>query len=165
MGAPPGGGAGQAGAPGGGGVGGGGGSNNSQRSAAGRFFLQSKTGRAGRKTTDVVDAKDASARPPRLRRFRPAAAQTGTWPTRPLRIIIPTAPGGSPDMVARTLGAKLTERLGQPVIVESVTHGHRHPGQQHGVEVGAGRAHLCDADRRLHHPGGGGEDAALPPGP
>ena len=52
-----------------------------------------------------------------------SAAQTPAWPTRPLRIIIPTAPGGSPDMVSRTLGAKLTERLGQPVIVESVTHG------------------------------------------
>ena len=55
--------------------------------------------------------------------FSPSAAQTPAWPTRPLRIIIPTAPGGSPDMVSRTLGNKLTERLGQPVIVESVTHG------------------------------------------
>ena len=35
-------------------------------------------------------------------------AQTGNWPVRPLRIIIPTAPGGSPDTVARTLGNKLT---------------------------------------------------------
>lgn len=50
-------------------------------------------------------------------------AQTGSWPTRPLRVIIPTAPGGSPDLVARTIGAKLTERLGQPVIVESITQG------------------------------------------
>ena len=47
----------------------------------------------------------------------PARAQTGNWPVRPLRIIIPTAPGGSPDTVARTLGNKLTERFGQPVIV------------------------------------------------
>jgi tripartite-type tricarboxylate transporter receptor subunit TctC len=54
---------------------------------------------------------------------RASVAQTPAWPTRPLKIIIPTAPGGSPDMVSRTLGAKLTERLGQPVIVESVTHG------------------------------------------
>ena len=54
---------------------------------------------------------------------RPSVAQAPNWPTRPIRIIIPTAPGGSPDLVARTLGNKLTERLGQPVIVESVTHG------------------------------------------
>ncbi len=52
-----------------------------------------------------------------------AHAQSPTWPTRPLRIIIPTAPGGSPDMVARLLGNKLTERLGQPVVVESITQG------------------------------------------
>ena len=52
-----------------------------------------------------------------------AYAQSPEWPTRPLRIIIPTAPGGSPDMVARMLGNKLTERLGQPVVVESVVQG------------------------------------------
>ena len=52
-----------------------------------------------------------------------AKAQTVNWPTRPLRIIIPTAPGGSPDMVSRTLGNKLTERFGQPVVVESITQG------------------------------------------
>src|SRR6478609_8818263 len=52
-----------------------------------------------------------------------AKAQTGNWPTRPLRIIIPTAPGGSPDMVSRTLGNKLTERFGQPILVESITQG------------------------------------------
>jgi tripartite-type tricarboxylate transporter receptor subunit TctC len=53
----------------------------------------------------------------------PSVAQVANWPARPLRIIIPTAPGGSPDLVARLIGSKLTERLGQPVIVESVTHG------------------------------------------
>jgi tripartite-type tricarboxylate transporter receptor subunit TctC len=53
----------------------------------------------------------------------PASAQSAEWPQRALRFIIPTAPGGSPDLVARLLGSKLTERLGQPVIVESVTQG------------------------------------------
>jgi len=52
-----------------------------------------------------------------------ALAQTTSWPSRPLRIIIPTAPGGSPDLVSRLLGNKLTERLGQPIIVESVVQG------------------------------------------
>src|SRR5437588_12859198 len=50
-------------------------------------------------------------------------AQTADWPQRPLRIVIPTTPGGSPDLVARRLGGKLTERLGQPVSVESITQG------------------------------------------
>jgi tripartite-type tricarboxylate transporter receptor subunit TctC len=52
-----------------------------------------------------------------------AHAQGSAWPTRPLRIIIPTAPGGSPDLVARMLGNKITERLGQPVVVESIVQG------------------------------------------
>jgi tripartite-type tricarboxylate transporter receptor subunit TctC len=53
----------------------------------------------------------------------PALAETPSWPTRPLKIVIPTAAGGSPDTVARTLGQKLTERLGQPILVESITQG------------------------------------------
>ncbi len=52
-----------------------------------------------------------------------SVAQSPAWPTRALKIIIPTSPGGSPDMVARTLGSKLSERLGQPVVVESITQG------------------------------------------
>ena len=80
------------------------------------------------------------------------------WPTRPLRIIIPTAPGGSPDLVARMLGSKLTERLGQPVVVESVTQGVGLVGNQMVSQVDAGRAHVRDADRRLHDAGRGDED-------
>jgi tripartite-type tricarboxylate transporter receptor subunit TctC len=53
----------------------------------------------------------------------PRAMRAQAWPTRPLKITIPTAPGGSPDLVARLIGAKLGERLGQPVIVESMTQG------------------------------------------
>ncbi len=52
-----------------------------------------------------------------------ARAQSPAWPSRPIRIIIPTAAGGSPDLVARQIGSKLTERLGQPVVVESITQG------------------------------------------
>jgi tripartite-type tricarboxylate transporter receptor subunit TctC len=52
----------------------------------------------------------------------PARAQNN-WPQRPLRIIIPTAPGGSPDIAARLLGDKITGRLGQSVVVESMTTG------------------------------------------
>jgi tripartite-type tricarboxylate transporter receptor subunit TctC len=54
---------------------------------------------------------------------RVSVAQSATWPTKSIRIIVPTAPGGSPDVVARLLGSKFTERLGQPVVVESVPQG------------------------------------------
>lgn len=47
----------------------------------------------------------------------PAAAQT--WPTKPVRFIVPFPPGGSVDPLARLLGAKLSDALGQQFIVEN----------------------------------------------
>lgn len=41
------------------------------------------------------------------------------WPERPVRLIVPWAPGGSTDIVARILGADMTKRLGQQFIVEN----------------------------------------------
>jgi tripartite-type tricarboxylate transporter receptor subunit TctC len=53
----------------------------------------------------------------------PALGQEANWPQRPLRIIIPTSPGGSPDIASRLLGEKITGRLGQSIVVESMTTG------------------------------------------
>jgi tripartite-type tricarboxylate transporter receptor subunit TctC len=47
----------------------------------------------------------------------PAAAQQ--WPTKPVRLVVPFPPGGSTDPLARLLGIKLNESLGQQFIVEN----------------------------------------------
>jgi tripartite-type tricarboxylate transporter receptor subunit TctC len=55
----------------------------------------------------------------------PAAAQTHStssgqaWPSRPIRIVVPLPPGGSPDYLARLLSEKLQPVLGQPLVVEN----------------------------------------------
>ena len=48
-----------------------------------------------------------------------AAASAQDYPTKPIRLIIPFAPGGSVDIVARLIAAKLSERLGHQVIPEN----------------------------------------------
>jgi tripartite-type tricarboxylate transporter receptor subunit TctC len=46
-------------------------------------------------------------------------AQTAPWPSRPIRIITPQAPGGSGDVMLREFATRLAERLGQPVVVDN----------------------------------------------
>ncbi len=48
-----------------------------------------------------------------------ALAQSGAFPSRPIRFIAANAPGGGLDIVARTIGPKLTAALGQQVIVDN----------------------------------------------
>lgn len=48
-------------------------------------------------------------------------AQSGTYPQRPIRLIVPYSAGGSTDTVARITGARLSERLGQQVVIDNRT--------------------------------------------
>lgn len=48
-----------------------------------------------------------------------ALAQPGEFPVKPIRILVPLAPGGGNDAVARMVGSRLQERLGQPILVDN----------------------------------------------
>ena len=49
----------------------------------------------------------------------PAFAQQQWSPDRPIRLIVPYAPGGSTDITARLVAEAISPRLGQPVVIEN----------------------------------------------
>lgn len=59
-----------------------------------------------------------------------ACAQAETYPERPIRLIVPFAPGGGSDTLSRILAQPLSQRLGQPIVIENK------PGA--GSSIGAG---------------------------
>jgi tripartite-type tricarboxylate transporter receptor subunit TctC len=48
-----------------------------------------------------------------------SAAHADTWPSRPITMIVPSAPGGSTDISARLIGDALSKALGQPIVVDN----------------------------------------------
>ncbi|MGD0023064.1 MAG: tripartite tricarboxylate transporter substrate binding protein [Xanthobacteraceae bacterium] len=49
----------------------------------------------------------------------PSNALAQDYPNRPIKLVVPFAPGGAVDVLARIIGAKLAERFGQPVVIEN----------------------------------------------
>src|ERR1051325_7836542 len=49
----------------------------------------------------------------------PATAQTPAFPSRPIRIVVPHAPGGNSDTFGRIVAQKLAEQTGQQAVVEN----------------------------------------------
>lgn len=49
----------------------------------------------------------------------PYVRAQGTWPAKPIRVVVPYTPGGFTDTMARIISQKLAERLGQSVVVEN----------------------------------------------
>jgi len=48
-----------------------------------------------------------------------AALAEGSYPDRPIKIVVPTAPGSAPDLLPRLVGEKLTAKWAQPIIIEN----------------------------------------------
>ncbi|HEY1540944.1 MAG TPA: tripartite tricarboxylate transporter substrate binding protein [Xanthobacteraceae bacterium] len=61
------------------------------------------------------------------------AARAESWPTRPVRLIVTQGAGGTPDLIARMLGVRLTRALGQQIVVENRPGG----GNTIGAQVAA----------------------------
>ncbi|MBX6319530.1 tripartite tricarboxylate transporter substrate binding protein [Pigmentiphaga sp.] len=66
------------------------------------------------------------------------ASASDSYPNRPIKIVVPFAPGGSTDFAARLIGEKLTQRLGQSVVIEN------RPGA--GGSIGASYAARSEPD-------------------
>jgi tripartite-type tricarboxylate transporter receptor subunit TctC len=47
-----------------------------------------------------------------------STADAQTWPIKPLRIVVPQPPGGGPDLVIRNIARAMSQKLGQPVVVD-----------------------------------------------
>src|SRR5215471_16280920 len=50
----------------------------------------------------------------------PVITMADSWPTRPIKFVVPFGPGIGIDIMARTVGDRLSRKLGQPVIIENM---------------------------------------------
>jgi tripartite-type tricarboxylate transporter receptor subunit TctC len=48
-----------------------------------------------------------------------AAAHADTWPSKPIRLVVPYAAGGNADITARVVAQKMSEGLGQPIVIDN----------------------------------------------
>ncbi|MDB5923250.1 MAG: hypothetical protein JWN13_2186 [Betaproteobacteria bacterium] len=66
-----------------------------------------------------------------------AFAQQSNYPSRPVRVIVPYAPGGGADVIARVISQKLSETLGQPIVVDNRAGGGGTIGSETAVRATA----------------------------
>ncbi|MGE4371169.1 MAG: Bug family tripartite tricarboxylate transporter substrate binding protein, partial [Burkholderiaceae bacterium] len=59
-----------------------------------------------------------------------AGAAASTWPERPIRLVVPFAPGGGTDIFTRVMAPRLSEVLGQQIVVDNKPGGSSIIGSQ-----------------------------------
>jgi tripartite-type tricarboxylate transporter receptor subunit TctC len=67
----------------------------------------------------------------------PRVARAQTYPSRPVRVIVPFAAGGGTDITARVIGQWLTDQLGQPFVIENRPGGGTNVGTEAAVKAPA----------------------------
>src|SRR5262245_19326420 len=85
-------------------------------------------------------------------------ARAQAYPTRPITLVVPFAPGAGTDTVARIIGRWLSPRLGQTVVIENKPGAGTILATQSVVNAPAGAV-----GRRIHHRRGGGNGAGAGP--
>ena len=75
-------------------------------------------------------------------------AQAQSWPSKPVRIIVPFPPGGTTDIVARSLGAELQKMWQQPVSRRESSRSRRQRRRRSGSKEPERRLHAADGHRR-----------------
>src|SRR5258708_13486280 len=66
-----------------------------------------------------------------------AAAQAQTWPSKPVRYVVPFPPAGATDILARIMAERISGPLGQPIVVENRPGAAGNVGTQRGARAPA----------------------------
>ena len=78
----------------------------------------------------------------------PAVSKAQSWPQKPVRVIVPFAPGGASDLMPRLVGEKLAAIWAQPVVIEN------RPGAAGNIGMEAGAKSAPDGYTLLAAPNG-----------
>src|SRR3954469_24529111 len=73
-----------------------------------------------------------------------AQASAQNWPTRPLTLVVPFAAGGPSDVAGRIIAQRMSELLGQQVVVENPSGSGRYTRFESSCKVRAGWIPICD---------------------
>ena len=82
----------------------------------------------------------------------PIAAQAQSWPSRPVKIIVPFAPGGTADLFGRIAAEHLSKEFGQQFVIENRGGAGGLTGSTAVAQADPGRLHAAD----LRYPDAGG---------